>query len=163
MENNKAYKTLLPYILISALVSVVIGLTISKGLFLSGGLIILVLINRIYTKGEGSLLRSDALFVGSIISIGGLSSLLLFGACFLVPRWTSCGPNSFRATVFAIVYFPLVFGFILWVALRLPMIVKSLVQKLEEMTDLSWGVISSYNDLAYPEDRATAGERGVSV
>jgi hypothetical protein len=101
------------------------GLTIPKGLFLSGGVIILVLINRIYTKGEGSLLMSDALFVGSLISIGGLSLLFLFGACILEPRWLSCAPNSFRAIVFAIVYFPLVFGLILWMALRLPGIVKA--------------------------------------
>lgn len=129
MKSINSIKTLLPYILISGLLSAATGLTIPRGLYISGGVIILVLINRIYTKGEGSLFISDAFFVGSIISIGGLSLLLLFGACFLVPQWTSCTPNSFKATVFAIVYFPLVFGFILWVVLRLPVIIKALIKK----------------------------------
>ncbi len=129
MKGIKSIKIVLPYILISGLIYAAIGLTIPRGLYISGGVIILVLINRIYTKGEGSFLISDAFFVGSIVSICWLALLLLFGACFLVPQWTSCSPNSFRATVFAIFYFPLVFGFILWVALRLPMIVKAWIKR----------------------------------
>jgi len=129
MENLKVIKALSPYILISALVSAGIGLTIPRGLFISGGVIILVLVNRIYTKGEGRLFVSDILYAGSIISTGGIALILMYGTCILVPHLTSCAPNSFRATVFAIIYFPLAIGCILWIALRSPMIIKALVKK----------------------------------
>lgn len=129
MENIKVIRALFPYILVGALVSAGIGLTIPRGLFISGGVIILVLINRIYTKGEGRLFVSDLLYAGSIISTGGIALMLMYGACTLVPHWTSCAPNSFRATGFGIIYFPLAVGCVLWIALRSPMIIKALVNK----------------------------------
>lgn len=129
MENLKVIRALFPYTLIGALVSAGIGLTIPRGLFISGGVIILVLINRIYTKGEGRLFVSDLLYAGSIIATSGIALILMYGACILVPHWTSCVPNSFRATGFGIIYFPLIIGCILWIALRLPMIIKALVKK----------------------------------
>lgn len=129
MENLKIIKTLFPYILISALVSAGIGLTIPRGLFISGGVIILVLVIRIYTKGEERLFVSDILYAGSIISTVGIALILIYGTCILVPHLTSCAPNSFRATAFAIIYFTLGFGCILWITLRLPMIIKAMVKK----------------------------------
>jgi hypothetical protein len=128
-DNLKPFNILFPYVLVSALVSSIIGLIIPRGLFISGVVIILMMINRIYTKGEGKLLVLDLLYVGSIISICGMAFALIYWTCIFVPQWSSCTPNSFRAIVFALFFFPLVFGCILWIALRFPMIGRRLLKK----------------------------------
>jgi uncharacterized membrane protein YbhN (UPF0104 family) len=129
MKILKVFKPLLLFVFISALISAAIGLAIPRGLLYSGAVIILVLINRIYIKGEENLLISDVLFVGSILSLGIVAFALIYLTCVFAPHWTSCTPNSFRATVFLLIFWPIAYGCILWIALRFPMIYKALFKK----------------------------------
>jgi hypothetical protein len=117
-------------LLISSIVTLTIGLLLPKGLFFSSGIIVLLLLSRLYSKARDERsLSTHLLFIAAIAINIGLSLLLFQGACLIFPTWSSCIPNLFQATVFAIIFFPTALGVVLWIAFQLLLIRQYLLLK----------------------------------
>lgn len=129
MGNFLIIKRLSPYILGGIITTTMVGFIIPSGLFIVGALTAGVLFVKVYLQGVNSYLELDFSFLLSIIIISISAFLLIKSGCMLMPENNNCSHNQLRATIFAVFAFPFLIGTVIWVVIRLPMIVRSLMTK----------------------------------
>ena len=129
MKYFPVMKRLAPYIVAGVVVTTLVGFIIPSALFIIGALLAGILFIKIYLQGGNSYLELDLSLFLSILIISGCVSLLIRVGCILMPDLYTCSHNQLRATTFAVFTFPFLITIAIWVVIRLPAIIRSLIGK----------------------------------
>lgn len=117
------------HLFVGVIIMAVFGFLFPTWIFIPGIFTGTLLFTQIYTKGGENFLSLDLSLFIALLLIGGITSLLQISGCFLLPHAAVCAPNKLRATIFMVISFPLLCGLVLWLVIRLPIILKSLLKK----------------------------------